>query len=644
MQPSERTPLADCYQIGDLLVDTAEQSVRRDGVELPLPRLSYELLLALIRAHPRMLTNDDLLTRVWTPAIVNPETVSQRVKLLRYALGDDDAQNPRYIARVRGRGYRLTSPVTLHESAPTTMPPSPTRETAESPQPKTTAVRHPTKRPLILTSVAAVTLLAIGFAAWYWQTRQYTSSSAQPSMAVAALAGRPSAKVPKSIAVLPFLDLTEKRDEAYFADGMTEEVTSLLSQVADLRVSARTSAFYFKDHSRSVGEIGNALGVANVLEGSVRKSGNRVRITVQLIRTDTGFHVWSASYERPADDLFGTQTEIATSVVSHLQATFAADSNRHDTLGDNPRARNLLLQASAELAGATPAGSHDGIKHIQEALAADPQFSLAWAVLANARLDSSFLEDVPPSRAITLARQAVDRALAIDPRLPFAHAINGRVLFAEWKVRDAVSEVHAALEADPNSWPAMLVLEQLESFRGNHEEAVRVAREAIARDPLNPLCYQVEAGTLVDAGHYQEAVEALRAALALNPGAKYYRFGLATAQIAAGDATAALASVESSHNEGERGLLRPVILDMLGRHTEADREQAEAERKYPDEPYELALLYAYRADADRAMPLLERIYQTRGLLPPKLQNDPLMRNLRSDPRFQALTRRINIPE
>jgi TolB-like protein/DNA-binding winged helix-turn-helix (wHTH) protein/tetratricopeptide (TPR) repeat protein len=644
MQPSERTPLADCYQIGDLLVDTAEQSVRRSGVELPLPRLSYELLLALIRAHPRMLSNDDLLTSVWTPAIVNPETVSQRVKLLRYALGDDDVQNPRYIARVRGRGYRLIAPVTLHASASSPMTMKPTQVPAESPQPTAPAIRPPTRRPLIITGRAAVALATIGFAAW-WQARHYTSSSPPPSMAVAALAGKTSAKVPKSIAVLPFLDLTEKRDEAFFADGMTEEITSLLSQAADLRVSARTSAFYFKDHPMSVGDIGNALGVANVLEGSVRKSGNRVRITVQLIRTDTGFHTWSASYERPADDLFGTQTEIANSVVSHLQATFDVDSNRHDPLGNNPKARNLLLQASAELGAATPAGSHDGIKHLQEALAADPQFALAWAVLANARLDSSFLEDVPPSQAIELARQAVDRALAIDPGLPFAHAINARVLFGEWNVREAVSEVHRALEADPNSWPAMLVLEQLESFRGNHEEAVRVAREAVARDPLNPLCFLVEAGTLLAAGHYQDAVEAYRGALALNPGATYYRFGLAAAQIAAGDATAALTSIESSHDDLQRGLLRPVILDMLGRHTEADREQAEAERKYPDEPHELALLYAYRADADRAMPLLERFYKTRGLgPPPKLEYDPLLRNLRSDPRFQALTRQINIPD
>jgi len=644
MQPSERASPADCYQIGDLLVDTAEQSVRRDGVELPLPRLSYELLLALIRAHPRMLSNDELATSVWTPAIVNPETVSQRVKLLRYALGDDDVQNPRYIARVRGRGYRLTVPVTLHASVPNQV--SPAQESAEPPEPEAPATRR-TWRPLILTSAAATALITIGFAVWHWQTSRESVSAPPPSHAFSAPAVKASAKVPRSIAVLPFLDLSEKRDETFFADGMTEEITSLLSQAADLRVSARTSAFYFKDHSMPVGEIGNALGVANVLEGSVRKSGDLLRITVQLIRTDTGYHIWSASYDRRADDLFGTQTEIAQSVLSHLQASLDLGARRRDPLSSNPKARNLYLEAMMELPPATPAGLHKALALLQDAVAEDPNFALAWAVLASARFDRAGVEDAPPSEIRPIARQAIDRALAIDPSLPDAHSINARLLEGDWKIREAMVEAHRALDADPNHWSALLALGWLEALCRHHEEAIRLGNESIERNPLQAFTYATQAQILYFGGHNQEAIDALRAALVRNPRAASYHIAIARIQLVAGDPRAALSSLDEAKDDVARAILRPVMLDALGQHAEAEREQAEAERKYgafAPAGASLAIFYAGRGDADRAMPLLERSYRYHDLSLPFLKEDPLFTKLRPDPRFQAFIRRFDIPE
>jgi TolB-like protein/DNA-binding winged helix-turn-helix (wHTH) protein/tetratricopeptide (TPR) repeat protein len=643
MAPSELSAAGN-YQIGDLLLDTARQSVSRNGTEVQLPRLSYELLLALVRAHPRMLSNDELLTSVWTPAIVNSETVSQRVKLLRYALGDD-AQSPRYIERVRGRGYRLAAPVSL------VSPQEPTQSSrslgAGSPVQASPRPRRRVARLLLLTTTAVVVLLVAGFAFWFRRTMHVGAGPVPPPSAVAALAGRAGPLNPKSIAVLPFLDLSEKNDEGFFADGMTEEITSLLSQVADLRVSARTSAFYFKDRSMPIGQIGNALGAANVLEGSVRKAGPLIRVTVQLIRTDTGYHLWSASYDRRPDDLFGTQTEIARSVVSHLQVSLAEEESRsrRDLLSSNLKARNLYLAAGMSLRSETRAGLHEALAQLQSAVSEDPQFAQAWALLAFARLQTTIYDDAPAVEVTPRVTQAAERALAIDPTLADAHVVEAQLLGSDWNIRAALTEAHRALDTDPNNVGALLTLAQLEQLCGHYEESIRLGREVVRRDPLNSSSYVQLAQTLWFAGHEQEAIETDQTALMLNPSAAFYHFQLAVIQLTAGDVKAALDSVELGNDDEERAILHPVMLDALGRHAEAEREQQIAEKRFGGPAcHDLAIFYARRGDADHAMPLLEQCYRNHDFYLPLLKGDPLFRKLRPNPRFEAMIRRFDIPE
>jgi len=463
--------------------------------------------------------------------------------------------------------------------------------------------------------------------------------------AVAALAGKPGPRDPKSIAVLPFLDLSQNKDEGFFADGMTEEITSLLSQVADLRVSARTSAFYFKDRSMPIGQIGNALGAANVLEGSVRKAGDSIRVTVQLIRTDTGYHVWSASYDRRPDDLFGTQTEIARAVVSQLQASLADEASRRDPLSANLKARDLYLTATMELRGATRAGLHQALAQLQAAITEDPKFARAWAWLALAHLMTANYDDVPASEVRPLVTQAADRALDIDPTLADAHAVKAALLSADWNFREALTEAHRALETDPNNVGALLALAQLELLSGHYEESIRLGREVVQRDPLNSSSYVQLAQNLWFAGREHEAIETDQTALMLNPSATFYHFQLAVIQLTAGDAKAALDSVDQGGDDEERAILRPVMLDALGRHAEAEKEQQMAEKRFGGPAcHDLSIFYARRGDADHAMPLLEKCYQNRDLYLPLLKGDPLFRNLRPNPRFQAMLRRFDIPQ
>ena len=450
---------------------------------------------------------------------------------------------------------------------------------------------------------------------------------------------------PKSIAVLPFLDLSEKKDEGFFADGMTEEITSLLSQVPDLRVSARTSAFYFKDRSMPVGQIGNALGAANVLEGSVRKAGALIRVTVQLIRTDTGYHVWSASYDRRPDDLFGTQTEIARIVVSHLQASLGAQDSPRDLLSSNLTARNLYLTAEMGLRTETRAGLHAAILQLQTAVADDPQFAQAWALLALAQLITTNYDDAPASEVRRQVTQAVEHALAIDPTLADAHAFKSLLLSSDWKFREALTEAHRALDTDPNNVGALLTLAQLEHLRGHYDESIRLGREVVRRDPLNATSYVQLGQFLWFAGREREAIETDRTALMLNPNAAFYHYQLAVIQLTAGDAKAALDSVEQGRDEEERVILRPVMLDALGRHAQAEQEQHIAETRFGGPAcHDLAIFYARRGDADHAMPLLEQCFRNHDLYLPLLKGDPLFRRLQPDPRFQAMIRSFDIPE
>jgi TolB-like protein/DNA-binding winged helix-turn-helix (wHTH) protein/Tfp pilus assembly protein PilF len=634
MDADARPSQTDRYQVGDLLIDAQRQTVSRNGVELPLPRLSYELLLALLRAHPRMLSNDELLTSVWAPAVVNPETVSQRIKLLRNALGDDP-QSPRYIESIRGRGYRLTAHVS---------PPSP-QATPPGRDPAATAPRRAgrLRRPALMLGGTIAVMAAAGVAFWHWH---HSFEQPTPMTAAAALAVTGAAPPERSIAVLPFLDLSEDKEEGYFADGMTEEVTSLLSQVGDLRVSARTSAFYFRDRSAQIGEIGRTLGVANVLEGSVRKSGNLVRVTAQLIRTDTGYHLWSASYDRRPDDLFVTQTEIARAVVDHLKASLLGEPAFYGVLSADAAARTLYLQSMEEFNRGTRAGLHQALENLRRAVAKDPNFAQAWAVLSRVYIYTIFFDGASVASVRSLALDATNRALKINPSLSEAHAAKAGLLWVlDWNIAEALPEIRRALDADPNNIGVLQMAAKLQMMCGHPDEAVRLAREVVGRDPLVALNYEELAEALWGAGQLPEAMHAAQTALALNPGTRYGRFRLALLQLTAGDATAAWAGVDQGNDAQARQLLRPFMLDALGRHADAEREQAIAEQNYgPAAAGDLAVYYAYRGNVDKALPWLERAFQNHDLSMLEIKGSPRFAKLRPDPRFQALLRRHRIPD
>lgn len=422
----------EIYQAGDLRIDVGRHQVTRDGGLVPLPNLSFELLLALVRAHPRMLTTEELLDSVWAPAVVNPETVGQRVKLLRQALGDD-ARAPRYIVGVRGRGYRMDVPVAREANDPqhrvvaadvatvASMPQSP----AQSAAPSRRTRAAPELLRLSRTGVALAAALAIlTVAGLFWRLGH---EAIEPKASREAPFARGKTTEPAtphthnglSLAVLPFLDMSPQHDQQYFSDGLAEELLNQLAQVPSLRVIGRTSSFAFRGRDEDLRRIGEILDVNHVLEGSVRKSGNRVRIAVQLIDSSDGSSIWSHTYERTLDDIFAIQEEIGRAVATELQVRIDNDPTARGATR-NYAAFDEFLTARALLNSNDSALMKAAGSHLEKAVGLDPGYLDAWIWLIDSytRQEVGNIERRADIKAAQL--RAIEKVSALAPESLYA--------------------------------------------------------------------------------------------------------------------------------------------------------------------------------------------------------------------------------
>ena len=424
------------YRVDDLTIDVARQRVTRDGIEIPLSGLSFDLLLALVRGSPGLLTYDQLLDKVWPGQVVSLETVTQRVKIIRDALGEDP-HAPRYFTTVRGRGYRMIAAV-----APLS-PASGPDVIGALPQANVPLFK-PGSRSWRLSAALVIALLLAG--AFVFVVGR---SGQQPK-----IASSPAAPVvpEKSVAVLPFVNLSGEAEHEYFSDGLTEELLNRLASVPELKVPARTSSFQFKGRSAPTQTVARALGVRFLLEGSVRRSGDRLRVAVQLIDAQTGYHKWSRTFDRPQADVFGIQDEIALAVADTLQLTLFQETHgepRHSTT--NPRALDLYFRAkqlyqSFQLDRMAKAG-----KYYEEVIRLDPGYSAAYVGLADVILLTKQMAELRPTDPY-LARVTplLRKALEIDPDNGDAHALLGSMLQDQFDHAGAERELRAAEAARPN--------------------------------------------------------------------------------------------------------------------------------------------------------------------------------------------------
>jgi TolB-like protein len=483
--------------------------------------------------------------------------------------------------------------------------------------------------------IVAGTVLLLGLAlvaADKWWLVAFTKSR-EPAAAV----------IPeKSIAVLPFTDMSAKRDQEYFSDGLSEELIDLLTRIPGLHVPARTSSFYFKGRQATIGDIARTLGVAHVLEGSVRKSGNTMRITAQLIRADSGYHVWSQTFDRPLNNVFKVQDEIAAAVVQVLKVSLMGPATPAAVLTTNTDAYDLYLQARAlersggegDLAAAT--------SHLQRAVALDPNFAAAWAELVGALLGDVGLH----SNAAALpelcrrAHEAANRALALAPALAEGHLSKSVALsYCEQDRKAAEFEIKRALELDPQNVEAWKAYAWNALGTGRLDAAIRYGQKAVSLDPLNNENYQPVAWAQGRAGKFAEAEATYRRAIEFNPTPTPAGLHALHANSLLGlhQPAAALAENALEGDDQYRQMNWPLIYDALGRKTDAEREIAVFERKYGErDPLTVAEFYACRKDADHAIPWLERSSEEPGPTIDVPNRLACLRNIESDPRYKAL--------
>ena len=443
----------------------------------------------------------------------------------------------------------------------------------------------------------------------------------------------------KTIAVLPFIDLSENKDQEYFSDGISEELLNLLSKIPALRVAARTSSFSFKGENVAVPEIAKKLNVAYVLEGSVRKAGDQVRITAQLIHAADGFHVWSETYDRTLDDIFAIQDDIAADVVKQLELTLLGDAPR--TRKTNPEAYAMYLQ-SVQLSRRTSAETFkqsDELLH--RVVTMDSMYAPAWGAMAanyGNRAVSGLME---PEEGFEKARAMNNRAIEIDPRYAPAHAGLGFVaMYGDGDFAAAAKHLEKALEFDPVNGRALGNSATLLNLLGRPREAVAIWEKVTIRDPVN-INARFNLGTsLLYAGKYDEALDAFRTVVTLSPdnGVVHYQMGVAL--LLKGDGAGALAEFEQEKLEVFKMIGLPMAYHALGRKAESDKALAELIAKYEkDAAGNIAYVYAYRGEADKAFEWLEK-ERAAGSTFAEIASEPMLDNLRTDPRWLPFLRSI----
>jgi TolB-like protein len=479
-----------------------------------------------------------------------------------------------------------------------------------------------------------------------WLSQQVATE--QPVAAVASTIVPVAAAISeKSIAVLPFTDMSEKKDQEFLADGMAEEILNLLAQVPDLLVPARTSSFYFKGKPTKIPDIARELGVAHVLEGSVRRAGDHLRVTAQLVRADNGYHLWSETYDRDLQDVFKVQDDIANEVVQALQIKFTGgELSRRKGGTPNLEAYQSYLQAMSAVNQNSRESLDAADVNLEQAIKLDPGYGMAWNALSTVvsmKTDNVWLD---PTEGWERVRQLAQHALLLSPDLAEAHARLQWVYMSwDWDWAAAEAEGRLALAIDPMNPVALLAAGRLSATLGRWDDSESQLRAALVRDPLNPYLIWNLGFTQYRAGRFAESEGLYRKLLELEPGFLWTHSYLAKTLLAQGKPEPALAMVQQEADEATRLWFLPIFLQADGRQVEADEAlQAQIAQWADTGAFFVAMTYAYRGDHDRALEWLERAYQQKDASLDEIVGEPLFKNIADDPRYKAFLRKMKLPE
>jgi serine/threonine protein kinase/TolB-like protein len=488
-----------------------------------------------------------------------------------------------------------------------------------------------------VTAIAAI-LATVGYALYRESLAQVTVGAAATKLVS-----------DKSIAVLPFVDMSEHRDQEYFSDGLSEELIDKLTNIADLQVPARTSSFYFKGKQTTIADIAKALGVANVLEGSVRKSGDTLRVTAQLIRVDNGYHVWSETYDRKLEDIFKVQDEIATAVVGALKVKLLEAPTTKDRQTANSAAHDQYLIGRHLLSGNNYAVDRSAAEAFRRAVGLDPNYAPAWAGLAEATFWAA--ETATSGAEFTAMRQeaqtAADKAVALRPDLADGYIARGFVrAWSLWDFEGAEEDFRRALRIEPeNSRALSRYSNSVLMPTGRLDEAVAMAKQALKGDPLNAEAWARLGADQYYHDDYLAARESLQRSLEINPEQSWAAAQMAVTFIFMGDPASALPMSQRATGEEFRLEGAALAEHDLGNIKGAERALNELIAKHAGgAACQIAEVYAWWGDKDDAFHWLDRAYVQHDGGLTYIKVNPLLKSLRPDPRYKAFLHKMNLPE
>jgi TolB-like protein/Flp pilus assembly protein TadD len=492
-------------------------------------------------------------------------------------------------------------------------------------------------------SWAVIALLTLGIGYLVVDKFVLSKHAAPAALAPTAAPTRDETAIDKSVAVLPFADMSEKRDQEYFSDGLAEELIDQLGKIPGLKVIARTSSFTFKGKSDDIATIAAKLKVANILEGSVRRAGNQLRVSTQLIHAESGQQIWSETYNREFKDVFTIQDEIAGAVVSALKLQLtkgAAAPREHGTA--NTEAYNAFLLGRQIYAQGTTASFRQSIESFQKAITLDPHYADAYASLALSEYAvSDAVGDLMLDKS---ARQHAQQAIDLDPKLANAYAARGLLRGNHFDWVGMESDIKRALALEPTNNHALAAYATFLSYVGRQEEAAETDRKAIEQDPLAGPNWARLGLVLVGSGKRAEAYDAYQHAQAISPNAPNVNFNLASLQLLDGKAPEALGTLQGNTDDDWRNAGVAMAQHTLG---DSKASQQALEKLIAtgagDAAYQIADVYAWRGEKDNAFEWLERAYRQQDGGLASIKSDPLIASLRSDPRYMAMLRKLNFP-
>ena len=512
------------------------------------------------------------------------------------------------------------------------------------------------------TVIIAVLVLAVALLGWrLLALRRASAPSAAAQAAAPAAPAVPQAPsntanpapavIPeKSVAVLPFENDSGDASQQYFSDGLSQDLITALTQFAGLKVISRDSAFQFRDSKDSSKVIGEKLGVAHLLEGSVQRAGDMVRITATLVNASDGSALWSQRYDKPYKDLFALQDAITHSVADALKAKLLTAPGAV-VQSDRPPSGNLdaytaYLRGVTDFTRTDETHARQAINAYQRAVTIDPGYAAAWAALSRAwaRLGGAFMGGAAQQQAFTQARRASDRALQLAPDLAAAHSARSYLAFSESDWKGAQAEIQRALQLAPSDGDAKYLYGSVLATLGQCRRAADLVQQALMTNPRNGDWYYALSQYLACGGRMADAQQALRTAIALQPQGTAYHEWAAILAILRGDAAAALAAAQEETDPGWRRVALALATQIGPDAKAADGAlRTLIAQDTGEAPYQIAETYALRRDPDAVFQWLDRAWKQHDPGISYLLNDPLILRYRDDPRFAAFCHKVGLP-